>query len=476
MLEVFKSILIGREIDVRKLASSLFGYGMVSNDCLQQLQQNEDSCQESKILILAKNINKSVTTLQLIYKMHESHLPEAAQDLYSFYIPYAMKSRSKDVIRKIVGERKKIQIYFKVIKQNVHKLIASNPHAEISIIGKQMLKDIQEETNPGRKCFLYDKYICLKAAEIDAHTNQTDNVDPEGEPFNEIEAVIEESSCPEISLILMLGRKADISSSLGTSITDGEQFLTQAFQWQSICERCVEATYMIYKSVVLHLLQFQRSGDRAYQEKVFKLAKMGLDSLTEEDADVRLFWSRLFRLRILYCHLGIGKRCEIIEGYTVSAESINVVEKMLREDKLENLEHRRKMMYGIAIARFFHLRGSVKKARFIIDRAMDFAIEGNYSEKRNIAAYRSFLNGIEEQENVSYQDENKYLFNTISPIYSRQTSQASESTTETSEEIVINPCVRVTSISSGEYGNLTDSDGPQGWVPVSPASSNNSPS
>nr|XP_034330715.1 uncharacterized protein LOC105335924 isoform X2 [Crassostrea gigas] len=462
VLKMFVSILRGRQVNVALLAHSLFASGIVSENCLQLINNDHNLSDKDKINIVTENINKNVTTLQLIYKIYNySNFSKIAQDLYAVYIPFATKSKTREVTRKIVGERKKIQIYFKQIKQSVHMLVSSN--IEVSELGKIMLREIKEETNPGRKRFLYDKYICLKAAEIDAKTNLTDNVDPKGEPFREMEEFIEESSCPEISLILMLGRQADISSSLGTSPSDGEPFLVQAFQWHYMCERCVESTDMLYKSVVFNLLQFQRTKDEEYRQKVLEQAKMGLESLSEEDEDVRLFWSRLFRLRIIYCHLGIGKRCEIIEGYEVTQDSIKIVEKMFKEDKLANLEHRRKMMYGIAVARFFHLQGGYQEAKDIIDLTMEFANEGNYSEKENISAYQKILHNIDVPELVFFPDE--YLFNTISPIYSRQSSRTSATSTSCSEKTSSKSQILLTSISSGEYGNITDSDGPKAAMP-----------
>ncbi|XP_061171666.1 uncharacterized protein LOC133181142, partial [Saccostrea echinata] len=459
-LKILASILVGRRVNLWMLANTLNMLGIVSQNCVQQLESNEEDSNEKHARILTENIEKRVTTLQLVDMLYKNNFKHVAQDLFFFHIPFAQKSRCKDVSRKIVGERRKIQLYFKRIKQDIHKLFTSDPYAKVGEIGKQMLQNIEEEQNPGRKRFLYDKYICLKAAEIDAHTNQTDNVDPNGKPFQEIEAVITESSCPEISLILMLGRQADISSSLGTSPDDGENFLVDAFMWQNTCERCIEATDMIYKSVVFNLLQFQRTKDKKYQRRLFHQAEMGLDSLSEESDDVRLFWSRLFRLRIIFCHLGIGKRCEIIEGYDVSPESLKVVERMFQEDKLEDLEHRRKMMYGIAVSRFCHLQGAIGKAKEIINIVMDFAREGIYTEKENIAAYQEVLENIDEngEDVVILSDE--YLFHTISPIYSRQSSRSSTTDTNTSSEIMINKTVLFESSSSDGIENHSDSNGP----------------
>lgn len=76
---------------------------------------------------------------------------------------------------------------------------------EVSELGKKMLWEIKEEINFGRKCFFYDKYICLKVVEIDVKINFMDNVDLKGEFFREMEEFIEESLCLEILFILMLG-------------------------------------------------------------------------------------------------------------------------------------------------------------------------------------------------------------------------------------------------------------------------------
>lgn len=93
---------------------------------------------------------------------------------------------------------------------------------------------------------------------------------------------------------------------------------------------------------------------------------------------------------------------------------------------------------------------------------MEFANEGKYSEKENISAYQTVLHNIDVPELVFFPDE--YLFNTISPIYSRQSSRTSATSTNSSEKTPLSQ-IMVTSISSGEYGNITDSDGPKGAMP-----------
>lgn len=138
VLTMFASILRGRQVDVTLLANSLYASDIVSENCLQLVKDGHDLSDEDRIDIVTENINKNVTTLRLIHKIYKSNFSKVAQDLYSFYIPFATKSRTREVTRKIVGERKKIQIYFKQIKQSVHMLVSSN--FEVSELGKLMLR------------------------------------------------------------------------------------------------------------------------------------------------------------------------------------------------------------------------------------------------------------------------------------------------------------------------------------------------
>jgi hypothetical protein len=67
--------------------------------------------------------------------------------------------------------------YFKQIKKQVHELVFKNAYSHIQFMGESIRKQISEATDDEAKMVLCDKFVALKAAEMDALTNVAGRVD-----------------------------------------------------------------------------------------------------------------------------------------------------------------------------------------------------------------------------------------------------------------------------------------------------------
>lgn len=364
----------------------------VSKECLELVEaKQEKSPFQFSYEILANEVAKRNSLRSFVFALYSLQYTQLANDLIGFYKEYTRTKRVQEVVRATVGDRRAIQQYFKFIKKQVHEFTFKNPQADLSVIGARIRQRIELEKNDGRRQNMYDRYIALKAAEIDALTNRTDDIDPYGGAFSDIEEVLDRSSNPGISRVLLYGRKADVLSSLGRQ-EEGRCMLKEGFTYANATDTCIESVDMVYKSVVFRLSELEEDpSNLLLKEQLLAEASRGLHELNEENEDVKTFWKRLFVLRMIYCHLGIGKRCRIFPNFEISKQSLMEAERLLSLDSLEDLEHRRQMMYGVARARLQELQGDLSSAVETLSRVLEIAKEGKYTEMPMISDYLSCL-------------------------------------------------------------------------------------
>ncbi|XP_061171779.1 uncharacterized protein LOC133181264 [Saccostrea echinata] len=379
------------EVDPQPLIGALCEGTHISKECLNLIKVK---CEKSPFWfsyeILKDEIAKRYPLRAFVFILYSIHFAQLANDLISYYNEFTRTRLVQEVARAPVGNRKTIQQYFKFIKKQVHEFTFKNPQADLSSIGVRLRQNIELEKNDAKRQFMYDRYVALKAAEIDALTNKTDDIDPYGGAFKDIEEVIDDTSNPNVSRVLLYGRKADVLSSLGRQ-EEGRDMLKEGFKYANATDTCIESVDMVYKGVVFRLSELEEQPSTELKEMLLLEASRGLHGLADEDEDVKIFWRRLFILRMIYSHLGIGKRCMIIPGYEISEESLREAERLLSLDSLEDLEHRRQMMYGVAKARLLELKGELSPAIATIRRAIEIAKEGNYTEMPMITHYHSHL-------------------------------------------------------------------------------------
>lgn len=400
----FTSMLL--DVDPMPLIDCMCKRGYISEACFDLINvKREKSPFLFSYEILANEVAKRYPLKTFVFILYCVEFIQLANDLISYYKEYTRTKLVQEVARAAVGDRRPIQQYFKFIKKQVHEFTFKNPQGDLSLIGARLRQRIEMEENEAKRQHMNDRYIALKAAEIDALTNKTDDIDPYGGAFKDIEDVLDESSNPNISRVLLYGRKADVLSSLGKQ-DEGRCMLQEGFSCANATDTCIESIDMIYKSVVFRLSELEEHPSEKIKKLLLAEASRGIQDLSREDEDVKIFWRRLFILRMIYCHLGIGKRCRMIPCYEVSVESVKEAERLLLLDPLDELEHRRQMMYGVAKARLMELKGDMSSALTFISKAVEIAKEGKYNEMPMICHYLSHLTQLKATEQLNMENNN----------------------------------------------------------------------
>lgn len=162
------------------------------------------------------------------------------------------------VHRSDTSGRRKVGEYFKQIKKQVHELVFKNAYSHIQLMGENIRKQISEATDDEAKMVLCDKFVALKAAEMDALTNVAGRVDKNHPGYRAIENYISSTSNTELTRVILYGRQSDVLSTTG-NFDEAEDLMKQALVCADTSGACVEVTDMYYKNVVVKLSKFERN-------------------------------------------------------------------------------------------------------------------------------------------------------------------------------------------------------------------------
>ncbi|XP_071179486.1 uncharacterized protein [Mytilus edulis] len=283
-----------------------------------------------------------------------------------------------------VQDRTFIQAYFDVMKKSVQKMEMSNPVEYLSNLSQklQMRVNICNQSNERVFTEMCDKYIVLVALTIDALANKTNEVDPEGNLFNEIENIISRSSCPDLSRCMLYGRKA-VALSFDGKQTEGEGMVIRARECADNIVPCLETVDLYYKIVLFRRAWYENNPENEL-EMIMNYTNIARDILKDMSGDLMLFWFRRFAVRLLFCYLGLGMRCRFIPNYQIQPDYIQKSESLLGQFDSKTAEIRIQMFFYIAKARLFHLKGDIENAILNNDEAQKIARKGGYSELKTI--------------------------------------------------------------------------------------------
>lgn len=380
--------------DLMNVAEVMSPGPTVNTDIMTTLQQLK---RERNMELLNDDIVITKFSLsRLVEALYFKGYHVTAEKLYCCYLASQSSTAILRMNKVQTENRRKISLYFKNIKKLVHEIAFKNPHADVKRLSRIMKENIESEVNPVRKMFLCDKYTALKAAEMDALINITGDVSPNHEGYYEIESFITSTSSPSLSQVILYGRKADVLSTAG-DFEEGEKLLRAAYVSADYSAPCVEITDMIYKNVVFKLSQLERTPTVDLQKSLALEASRGIWSLNDESDDMRVFWKRLFLLRMAFSLLGIGKFCNLIQNYVPTEASLLEAESLLSCNDLNDMEHRRMMFYFAAKARLEQWKGEFSQAFALVQVANKYAREGNYVEGRYLREYERELDSLKQK-------------------------------------------------------------------------------
>lgn len=340
---------------------------------------------------LVNETTKNCNLKHLIQVLYDNGLRNLAKELFLCHEENRNKVALLRLNRADTSNRRKIGELFKNIKQKVHAMMFKNSLSAVHDLGERIKKSIIDIDDPVQKMYACDKFVALKAAEMDSLTNIAGIVSKDHPGYLEMKRYVSSTSNPALAEVILYGRQADVLSTTG-DFEEAEDFMRQALVSAYTSCSCVEVTDMLYKNVVVKLSKFEKNPhDEELRKSILFEADRGLWTLHDESEDLRLFWTKLFLLRMVFAHLGIGKFCDIIPNYKPNMQSIVEAKRILQLDPLKDLEHRRQMFIAVARARLEERIGDMEAAMKHLRKARELAKEGKYAEDRALADYEIFL-------------------------------------------------------------------------------------
>ncbi|CAC5390389.1 unnamed protein product [Mytilus coruscus] len=295
-----------------------------------------------------------------------------------------LELRPVNVSRIDIKDRTFIQTYFTVMKKKVQEMEFDNPVEYLTNLAKQIQETGTRCDQANEILFteICDKFVVLLALTIDALANNTNDIDPKNNLFNEIEAIISKTSCPDLSWCMLYGRKA-VALSFQNKREEGEDMEKMALICAANVVPCLETVDMYYKIVLFHRAWYENNPKK---ELVFidEVKQKAFDILKGLGDELGISWSRRFVVRLLFCYLGVGMRCRFMPDYHIQPEYVTISEKLLQTYDSKTAEIRVQMFFHIAKARLSHLKGDLTNAILYNEEAKNIATKGSYSELTTI--------------------------------------------------------------------------------------------
>ncbi|KAK3104401.1 hypothetical protein FSP39_001260 [Pinctada imbricata] len=180
------------------------------------------------------------------------------------------------------------------------------------------------------------------------------------------------------------------------NLTKPEDFIQSSKMDSFNLQACVEVENMLYIEVFSLLSKYEKEPSIELRDRILLISDNGLQFLEDEDEFSRLFWRRMFLIRMTYCLFGLSMKFQRIPGCYIDHESIHRGKRYLAEiDKCwDGIESRRKIWYYVARARQYELEcdmRSMETAIWFVDQAIDLATKGNFSEINFAIDYKNGL-------------------------------------------------------------------------------------
>lgn len=373
--------------EIIEFASILRHTGLISKSAYSYIEScyknNNYHNMRSAAISNSTKIHTDLSNVVFVMYNLKSRYTSWACQLYTTF-KNVLELRPFIVSRVHIKDRTFIQAYFDVMKKSVQKMEFENPVEYLTNLSHQIQMTGQrcDQTQQITFTEICDKYIVLVALTIDALANKTNDIDPRGNLFNEIEAIVSKTSFPDLSRCMLYGRKA-VALSFQNNREEGEDMEKMALICAANVAPCLETVDMFYKLVLFHRAWYEKNP---HKELMFiaEVTSKAFDILPDMGDEIRLFWSRRFVARLLFCYLGLGMRCRFIPGYQIQPKYIKVSETLLKTYDSNTAEIRIQMLFYIAKARLSHLKGDLKTAIACNKEAKNIATKGAYSELKTI--------------------------------------------------------------------------------------------
>ena len=380
-----------QNIEPLKVAEVLRRGCIINEFDIEELREKHKTNSKTEVsILLLQKIKTGGSLRDIITILFSNGHTKLAEDMSFEFTICLREDYISRVHRPDLSDRAKTSDRFRTIKSQVHALVFENGYAFLKELCRKKRKKIKEEQDEIKRMKLYDELVALKAAEMDAVTNIQGIVSHNHKGYIEIQGMVDLSSNPALTRVLLHGRIADVLSTV-SSFDAAKNHIREAYTSAYASGPCIEVTDMMYKHVVIKLSEFENYPSIEALNAVLREANIALWTLQDQKEENRIFYSKLLLLRMTFAHLGIGKFCKMVNGYIPNMESLVQAEKLLKHHDLDDLEHRRQMFLEIAKARLFQWKGEMDAALCHLVEARKLADEGQYAENEGLKEYEHQL-------------------------------------------------------------------------------------
>lgn len=316
----------------------------------------------------------------VIFVIYHSGEKELAYRLFNIYqnIMHAIPT----MVQKIdASSRRKIQIYSESMKKNIQDMMFNNPEEHFRNLSVKFRGEINRLLllpTTSDMTEICDKYFVFLTLTMDSIANKTNAIDPKDQLFQDMESILTMTSCPDLSRCMLYGRRAVVLSFAGQK-SEGDEMVKEALVCANRVFGCLEMVDTLYK-IILYLRAWYKFFPQIITNEIYIHFTQAILILKNEPDDIRLFWTRRFIFRLLFCYLGLGMRCRFIERYNCSDAVLKEAERLIQKYDSPVAELRVQMYFAIAKSRLCHLKGDIDTALDHIQLAKSIAKKGKCCE------------------------------------------------------------------------------------------------
>ena len=220
------------------------------------------------------------------------------------------------------------------LKMQTHNAVFGNPREFLHRLSCIYYHKFISERNAHKKQVVADRYASVVCAEIDSHIMLYKESNITQKKLRKLKALIPHTTNSCVTGVAYNARMA-IASTVAGNFTSAADFIqmskTDAFNLQA----CVEVENMLYIEVFNLLTRFEINPSAQVRDQILKVSDEALQLLEEEEELSRLFWRRMFLLRMTYCLFGLSMKFNRIPGCYIDMKAIQRGKQYLAEiDKL----------------------------------------------------------------------------------------------------------------------------------------------
>ena len=337
-------------------------------------------------------------------------------------------------VKKIQCEKRiHLDLFYKSLKSKIHDGQFKNPRHALDQLAKRFMNKFEVELNPKEKQRTAEKCVAVIGAQIVAHAVTFDSTLPGSEMFCEMKSLIPYTENTYATEVVYYVGKA-FANLMAMNLEDGENMLTAARVRIYNTGPCLELISVLQIETYFLLWKYEQTPTTKVREDLLMWGRIGLESLEEEQEQIKIFWRRMFILSMVFCLLGIGNRANIIPGADVDDNCIKMAQQLLADfdQYYEGIEQRREMFYQVAKARLNHLLGRKDEALIHISSAEHLAESGQFKEVFYIGQIKSALQSDKSSNNETLLHENdeKFPLNFASEVWEKNVCEPSNKSCE----------------------------------------------